>query len=47
MKELNFRSEWIAFSEAKILCLDEQWLEASDKLEALRPRMAVFSSRIL
>ena len=42
MKELNFRPEWIAFSEAKVLCLDEQWREASTKLEALRPRMNIF-----
>ena len=42
MKELNFRPEWIAFSEAKVLCLEEQWREASIKLESLRPRMNIF-----
>jgi tetratricopeptide (TPR) repeat protein len=42
MKELNFRPEWIEFSEAKVLCLDEQWREASKKLESLRPRMGIF-----
>ena len=46
MKGLNFRPEWIAFSEAKVLCIDEQWLEASTKLEALRPRMS-FSPNVI
>ena len=42
MKQLDFRPEWIAFSEAKILCLDEEWKEASSKLESLRPQMNIF-----
>ncbi|MEC7501810.1 MAG: tetratricopeptide repeat protein [Planctomycetota bacterium] len=42
MRTLNYPPEWIAFSEAKVLCLDEQWREASTKLEALRPRMDIF-----
>jgi len=46
MKELNFHPEWILFAEAKVLCLDEQWREASNKLEALRPRMDIFPDSI-
>ena len=42
MRELNFRDELIELSEAKVLCGEENWKVASNKLEALRPQMSVF-----
>jgi len=42
MRELHFRNELIELSEAKLLCGEENWKVASNKLEALRPQMSVF-----
>jgi tetratricopeptide (TPR) repeat protein len=41
MRELNFRNELIDLSEAKVLCGEENWKVASNKLEALRPQMSL------
>jgi tetratricopeptide (TPR) repeat protein len=48
MRELKFRPELIELSEAKLLCVEENWKMASNKLEALRPQMSsVFPASIV
>ena len=41
MRELNFRKELIELSEAELLCSEEDWKAASDKLEAMQPHMSL------
>ena len=44
MRKKRFRAEQVELAEAKLMMLDEKWLAASEKLEALRPLIALVST---